>query len=298
MIEPLIVVEGKLRLPSVRPLLDPSLNFGFEWALARGRPVQSQFEIALFAARFETAYLPAFRLSDSASRYRAASLWSVFAHGDIPRAVLDLLDSRRASAPAQAPSRAAVPAPLHGRPANRMSAGRQIATGAAICAGALLMLRLLFGSDPAKPDVTPAASANAAATSTPSVTAATPPASAPVLANVAVTEETPSAGMREPEPEPIARVPETAAPAPRNAAATQATAGVTRNDADGRLAAVESGSPTEAAPRRHRTKPTTPGRDPMIPATLYALLQHSPTLDSNVPASGARTTRGEGASTN
>lgn len=54
MIEPLIVVEGNLRVPTVRLLTNPSLNFGFEWSPVGSRPAQSQSEISLFAGRFET----------------------------------------------------------------------------------------------------------------------------------------------------------------------------------------------------------------------------------------------------
>lgn len=93
MIEPLIVVEGNLRLPTVRLLTDPSLNFGFEWSPARSRPVQSQSEIALYAARFETAYVAAFRLSDTSSSYRPVSLWGVIPQEEVRRAVLTLMQA-------------------------------------------------------------------------------------------------------------------------------------------------------------------------------------------------------------
>ena len=96
MSEPLILVEGNLRLPTLRALTEPSLNFGFEWSPARSRPVQTPSEFALFAARLVTAYVPALSLSDIHSPYRATSLWGIFAKEDIPRAMLNLTQGSNA----------------------------------------------------------------------------------------------------------------------------------------------------------------------------------------------------------
>jgi len=93
MIEPLIVVEGNLRLPTVRLLTDPSLNFGFEWSSTPSRPVQTQSEVALYAAHFATDYVPAYRLSETSSSYRPVSLWGVFHKEGIRRAVLNLMQA-------------------------------------------------------------------------------------------------------------------------------------------------------------------------------------------------------------
>jgi hypothetical protein len=78
MTDSLIVVEGSLRLPPLRPLADPSLRYGREWLPARNRPVQTPSEVPLFAAHMQTAYLVAITLSGMGSSYRAASIWAVF----------------------------------------------------------------------------------------------------------------------------------------------------------------------------------------------------------------------------
>jgi hypothetical protein len=78
MTEPLIVVEGTLRLPPTRPLADPFLRYGREWHPAHSRPVQSHSEVALFGAHMHTAYQVAITLSGEGSTYRAASIWAVF----------------------------------------------------------------------------------------------------------------------------------------------------------------------------------------------------------------------------
>jgi hypothetical protein len=77
MTDPLIVVEGTLRLPSLRPLADRPLAFGQEWLLAGSRPLLSKSEFSLYAARLFTEYVKAFALSDMRSPYRAASIWGV-----------------------------------------------------------------------------------------------------------------------------------------------------------------------------------------------------------------------------
>lgn len=287
MSEPLIVVEGELRLPTVRPLPDPALDFGVAWTLARARPVQSPFEIALYAARFKTAYLPAFRLSDSTSRYRAVSLWSVFAHGELPRAILDLLDSQRARARAgDAPvDPLRLSAPIHaglGAARRGMSRVAQILTGVAISVGALLLLWLLFGNEPTAPNVQAAAPFTEAARPGQTEKPPTPSALAPpaaVEANVAA-----PAGSIEPEApadvsmpapqDPAAAVPGRTAVAPQADRAPAVTVNRSRHER------------TEAHRNTARVKSARSGA--MNVHSLYALLQHSPTLDSNAPAPDAR----------
>jgi hypothetical protein len=77
MTDPLIVVEGTLRLPSLRALADRPLTFGQEWLLAGSRPIRSRSEVSLYAARLFTEYVKAFALSDMRSPYQAASIWGV-----------------------------------------------------------------------------------------------------------------------------------------------------------------------------------------------------------------------------
>lgn len=296
MSEPLIVVEGELRLPTVRPLPDPALDFGVAWTLARARPVQSPFEIALYAARFKTAYLPAFRLSDSTSRYRAVSLWSVFAHGELPRAILDLLDSHRDRTRAEEapvdPLR--LSAPIHaglGAARRGMSLVAQILTGVAISVGALLLLWLLFGNEPAAPNVPnvqPAAPFTEAARSGPTEKPPIPSALAPpaavepaVAAPARTIEAEAPADVSRPTPqELVAAVPSRTAVAPE---ADRARAVKVKRSRTER---------TEAHRKTARVKSVRTGA--MNVHSLYALLQHSPTLDSNAPAPDAPDARDAG----
>ncbi|BAN23850.1 hypothetical protein BRPE64_ACDS20960 [Caballeronia insecticola] len=83
-----------------------------------------------------------------------------------------------------------------------------------------------------------------------------------------------------------------------------------RHSGDERVAAVESSWRARAASNygnsyssnyssSHGNRiPTTKAPESLNPEALYAILQHSPTLDSNAPASGARTPRTGGASGN
>ncbi|SAK70177.1 hypothetical protein AWB76_04324 [Caballeronia temeraria] len=234
MSEPLIVVEGNLRLPALRALTDPSLNFGCEWSPARTRPVQTKSEFALFAARFLTAYVPALGLSEVGSPYRAASLWGVFAKEDTPRSMLHLMQGLDASANAGE----AQPDPIHlavgavaGTPKFRFS--KPVATAIAAACG-LLIVWLLFGHETAPQDdahVAPAAKiavaaqpaevepvqtpVNAAAATTPDEQPKLAPASAalakadadgPVIRNPEAGPVAPAA-MASAEPKHVDRVP-------------------------------------------------------------------------------------------
>ncbi|SAL34441.1 hypothetical protein [Caballeronia concitans] len=81
MTEPLIAIEGNLRLPPLRALANPSLTFGREWSPARTRPVRSHSEVPITAARFETAYVEPLSVRDGESPYRAANIWGMFSEG-------------------------------------------------------------------------------------------------------------------------------------------------------------------------------------------------------------------------
>jgi hypothetical protein len=91
MTEPLIVVEGTLRLPSLRPLADPLLRFGREWLPLHTRPPQSLSEVPFFAARLRTTYVKAISLADRDSPYRPVNIWGVFADGPTRQFMLRLL---------------------------------------------------------------------------------------------------------------------------------------------------------------------------------------------------------------
>ncbi|BBU28158.1 hypothetical protein BTHE68_18920 [Burkholderia sp. THE68] len=211
MTEPLIVVEGNLRLPTLRALTDPLLNFGFEWSPIRSRPAQSQFEYALFAARLDTAYVPALALSDRRSPYRPASLWAVFARDHLPPAMLSLLAVPQTTTHADdfraEPIHLEVGAPAAAR---RHGFSKPVATAIAAACGVLIVW-LLFGLGPgstrntrpasaenigtrAHPDAVapaPAPTTLPAAASTPSALAkveATPDLPAPPAATIASTK--------------------------------------------------------------------------------------------------------------
>ncbi|VXC31557.1 conserved hypothetical protein [Burkholderia sp. 8Y] len=156
MTEPLIAIEGKLRLPPLRPLADPSLTFGREWSAVSTRPVRSDSEMPISAARFETAYVEATGLSDARSPYRAASLWGVFSEDQIRRKMLQLMQSAEsAAAPAKdaqggaAPISIAVSAPAVGQDGSdrpvRAGAGHKPLRTAIALACAALIAWLLFG---------------------------------------------------------------------------------------------------------------------------------------------------------
>ncbi|SAK99038.1 hypothetical protein [Caballeronia ptereochthonis] len=376
MIEPLIVVEGNLRLPTVRLLTDPSLNFGFEWSPARTRPVQSQSEFPLFAARFETAYVPAFRLSDTSSPYRAVSLWGVYARESIPRAVLNLMQGPRASGDVEDkridPVQLSVGAPMTA-PVRKSLTSRPVAIAVAAAAGAMLIVWLLFGYEPkpsgetppvlangaempARPGASahsaapalapvttprvpraetvtinrPAASATAttlAATSKPLAISSEPSAVAPPQISSAGTRKS-TAATAQAHPHPRKTVTKQAAHAEpsgntakrRKNSGAHSMADVTEqkhlhrakaepalrtthaiaraHPADERIAAVESAWRARAASSHNNRSQPPKAPDAMNPEALYAILQHSPTLDSNAPASGARNPRAGGATGN
>ena len=148
MTEPLITVEGNLRLPTLLALTDPSLNFGSEWSPARSRPLRSQSEFALFAARLETAYVAAVSLSDRTSPYRAVSLWGVFVKEEIPRAMLHLMQGVKMPGEADGmradPVHLSVSAPA-APGARKLFFSKPVATAIAVASAAVIVW-LLFGT--------------------------------------------------------------------------------------------------------------------------------------------------------
>jgi hypothetical protein len=186
MTDPLIVVEGSLRLPSVRLLGDSRLRFGREWLPARNRPVRSRSETPLFAARLHTGYVEAVSLSDRQSPYRAASIWGVFADGPVRQSMLRLMESVHADANAQAePTGAAAdPILLSVRAPNEThhhdgQLPKTLKAAVALACAALIAW-LLFGHEQHVGDDTPAAAKEGD-----SLQGKTGPASAPVGASVA-----------------------------------------------------------------------------------------------------------------
>ncbi|SPB15898.1 hypothetical protein NOV72_03104 [Caballeronia novacaledonica] len=316
MSEPLIVVEGSLRLPKLRAPTDPFLNFGFEWSPARPRPVQSQSEIALFAARFLTAYVPALGLSDTRSPYRPTSLWGIIAREEVPQAMLRL--TQAASGPGDASETRAEPIHLSvGAPAqvHRYRLSKPVAAAIAAACGVLIVW-LLFGHAPvSRNEPIPAT----ATREQPVQTVAAPPRAEPVVQvfetpapSVAAVAVAPSAGI-----EPIATVDSAApkievAPAAKDRARNGRVKVVLTPHAkpvEYRAHATSRRVAKQETSRHDRSKPVDKTANsfaartrtasvekfasqpsnasvPMDTTTLYSMLQHSPTLDSNAAASG------------
>ncbi|WP_250472814.1 hypothetical protein [Caballeronia sp. GAFFF1] len=335
MTEPLIAIEGKLRLPPLRPLADPSLTFGREWSPVPTRPVRSDSEVPISAARFETAYVEAARLSDESSPYRAASLWGVFSEGQIRRKMLQLMQAAEPSAahgkeaPASAapiPIAVSAPAVEHDRAA---ASHKPLRTVIAI-ACAVLIAWLLFGYQHRPASDEPAALASAAAPvqTTPPATAETAeatriaahaasgveakvvagePASASAVHSASHVNDSAAqtgastigvrhAGMtwrsvaRAASPSP--------SPSPVKASRRQAHTRVVASAAQGKRSlhvatahgtqkAARSGEPRHNAFASARNakdatnKANATNTNAMNVEALYAVLQHSPTLDSN-----------------
>jgi hypothetical protein len=324
MSEPLIVVEGNLRLPTTRSPTDPSLSFGFEWSPMRSRPVQSQSETALFAARFVTAYVPALSLSDIHSPYRATSLWGVFSKEEIPRAMLHLTEG--SDTPDQAGETRA--APVHLAVNAPSDAGKHgfskpiVATIAAACG--VLIVWLLFSHAPVsrstmrtapaeevrirtQPGQPAAATAALTATAAPTRGQIAQPsealASSAVAAPVSADSRTIAAvdpAATDTKAAPAATTPEKTrvrfiAPTEDRKHNVRVRAVLTPHTKRAALRAHTVGERVvkQEAPRRaHATSVERVASQPtkvavsMDPTTLYSMLQHSPTLDSNAASYG------------
>ncbi|WP_248320322.1 hypothetical protein [Caballeronia sp. Sq4a] len=321
MTEPLIAIEGKLRLPPLRPLADPSLTFGREWSPVPTRPVRSDSEVPISAARFETAYVEAARLSDASSPYRAASLWGVFSEGQIRRKMLQLMQGAEPSAAQgnEAPAGAA-PIPIAvSAPAvepNRAAASHKPLRTVIAIACAALIAWLLFGYQHRPASDEPAALASAAPVqSTPPAMVETTPivaqAASGVEAKVVAGDPVPASAVQAASHVVISAaqtgastigvrhsgmkwrsVARVASPSlsPVKASRRQAHTRVMASAAQGKRSfhvATAQGTQTVArsvepryaasASRKSVTSPT----NAMNVEALYAVLQHSPTLDSN-----------------
>ncbi|KMY85498.1 hypothetical protein BUMB_02578c [Candidatus Paraburkholderia calva] len=112
MTEPLIVVEGNLRLPSLHPLAYPRLHFGREWSSARMRPVPIEVQNSRAAARLKTAYVEAVAFADRRAPYRPISLWGIFPDGRTRRSLLQIVrkqDPKDTPEPGVAPAVPPIP---------------------------------------------------------------------------------------------------------------------------------------------------------------------------------------------
>ncbi|MDR5855119.1 hypothetical protein P9239_08265 [Caballeronia sp. LZ062] len=321
MTEPLIAIEGKLRLPPLRPLADPSLTFGREWSPVRTRPAQSDSEFSISAARFETAYVEAAHLSDAGSPYRAASLWGVFSEGQIRRKMLQLMQAADSAMPRQEaladvtpiPVAVSAPTPEQGRSGFLHTPLR---TAIAIACAALIAW-LLFGYKQRPASEEPAAALTAAhAQATPAETVETTPIVAQGASGVeakVTTVSTQSKPVSSEQPASLTSAndergashvgaqPAASSVAVRHArmkprseasvAETVARTKVNRAHAHARVAATVAHAKHAshiAASHGTRTTAQHTGAGPSASANamnveaLYAVLQHSPTLDSNV----------------
>jgi hypothetical protein len=344
MTEPLIVVEGTLRLPSLRPLADPLLRFGREWRPLHTRPPQSVSEVPFFAARLQTAYVKAISLADRDSPYRPVNIWGVFADGATRQSMLRLLQGlppEEAEAPPAPSAQAAQRIPLTFQPPSSAYRPQHtpfftpLKTAIALACAALLAW-MLFGMHPdrnaAQTPVASTAQTAAAVKPTSALSVQIAPASVPVADAVASTP-TPRSIERSavPTPKPVAvAIAPPAEPTPviraaktaskheaRKATQTHAKAsasalkpvvsakpaGVRKKTAGYRAEAPAYDDVYEVRPpRAARTVRDTqaPVHIPMpsrviAPAaakpymamdtkSLYDMLLHSPTLDSNVGA--------------
>ncbi|WP_250513713.1 hypothetical protein [Caballeronia sp. INDeC2] len=319
MSEPFIVVEGNLRLPARRAPTDPPLNFGFEWSPVRPRPVQSQSEFALFAARFDTAYVPALSLSDIHSPYRATSLWGIFAKEEIPRAMLRLNPGSNgrddAGATRADPVHLAVNAPSDvrkhrfGKPA--------VAAVAAACS--VFIVWLLFSHAPvSRSDARPASAEATVTRAQPAVpvvapavltaTAVSPPGRAAESARAseaAVVADSRAIAAVEPV---VSEAKAASAATSPEKSRVRAVEPAQDRKQNGRVRAVltphikraalpvhATGERVAKQENRRHTRATSVDKIAsqapkvsvsMDPSTLYSMLQHSPTLDSNAASSG------------
>jgi hypothetical protein len=287
MTEDLIVVEGNLRLPTLRALTDPSLQFGREWSPVQTRPVQSDSERALCAARFQTAYVPAFALPGANASYGGASIWGVFGELEIPRAMLRLKEGvtipKNGGVDRAAPIHLNVVKPALDR-AHTRYVGKPAAAAIAV-ACTVLIAWFLFAHEPHAPGNAPVThvavqalepeakappvlpeSAAAAVIAIPTVIAEAqqPPASTHTIADT-------------PPRKGNGRV--------RTVLTSHAQPGASRassaSSAGKRVAKRDTKTRVRAISARTRGGPASAVARSMKPAALYAMLQHSPTLDSN-----------------
>ena len=167
MTEPLIAIEGKLGMPALRPLADPSLTFGGEWSPLGTRPIRSDSEFPIAAARLSTTYVEAVSLSDVNSPYRAASLWGVFSESQMRQTMLQLMPAADASEQSALPRAEAAPIPLDiplpPAEADRYGFMRKPLRTAIAIACAALIAWLLFGHEPRPANEEPAAVLSASA---------------------------------------------------------------------------------------------------------------------------------------
>ncbi|WP_244815464.1 hypothetical protein [Caballeronia sp. Lep1P3] len=309
MTEPLIAIEGTLRLPPVRALADPSVTFGREWSPMTTRPTVSQSEFAIAAARLHTAYVDAARLSRTASSYRAASLWSAFSEGQIRQRMLQLMQAGESSGEASPRDDIAAPIPLAvdaPSPAQEDEPGivyKALRTAIAIGCAAVIVW-LLFGHDLRPLNDDPAAALSTADRAGSAGLSQSAAQSAPHAAPLLVAASADIAPAVESNTGVAASATNLKTGAQPEASAKKPDASAEHARAPGRPARLASTGPHRkrtspaSAPRRNAAGGHKPHAAPtqkshadaqarsqasgaMNVAALYAILQHSPTLDSN-----------------
>lgn len=216
MTDPLIIVEGNLRLQPTRWLADPHLKFGSEWSSTRNRPAQSNTEVPLYAVRLETAYVGSgFAIQPGLAVSRAEHLGRVRQRSD---ASVDVAAHAKPEPPTTPPTTSpTIPQSSRSRPCDPVPAPshashcwpRSMKTAIALaCAG--LIAWLIFGQEhrvgekspvTVKPDSEPGLASTSAAGS--SVAAATV-AAQPVAVAVAPVVATPVASQPAALPPPVA----------------------------------------------------------------------------------------------
>jgi hypothetical protein len=282
MTEPLIVVEGTLRLPSLHPLTDPLLRFGREWSSGRMRPPRSNSEISLFAARLETAYTAAVSLADRGAPYRPMSLWSVIPNARMRQSMLRLMQGQEPD-DRPAPVAAPVAEPIQPIPLTVQTFGparanqnhapwlsKPLKTALAI-AGVALVLWLLFSHDTHLPeDVAPAVANKTHDAATPASAAAASPAPTPtpVAKNTIPAPDRPDTRITPIAPiAPTAAVAVAANPTPRPVASVtpahkQAAAQATRVKRPSPVATNSHASNGRKAAKKHAKPPTKYAKSP------------------------------------
>jgi hypothetical protein len=288
MTDPLIVVEGSLRLPSVRPLADPSLHYGQEWSTARSRTSHKQAEVSLFAAHMRTSYVEAITLSGTGSSYRSASIWAIFADGPMRLSMLRLMEEIKSgvatdkeTAPKTEPIQLAVAEPAKEQAAPESRMPTFLKTAIAVACAALVSWLILGQQRHSSSSIEPAAYGTKHAgmdiqqNEPPSTLSPSPASAAMVVAAQQAAVAAPASEASAPRAVIAASSPfvDTAPPAPvtPNAATAQTTRQAKRHDLRATRQARTSYAETSIRTQAHhkRLRWTSTGRTASVPRTQY-----------------------------
>ncbi|KND60637.1 hypothetical protein BVER_05455 [Candidatus Burkholderia verschuerenii] len=130
------------------------------------RPIRSNSEISLFAARLETAYTEAVSLAERSAPYAPMNLWAVFPNSRVRQSMLRLIQGYDVEEPTPTPQAAPVAEPIplnvrppeYRRPSDEAIIPKPLKTAVALAAAALVAW-LIFGHEQHLPDdIAPAAS--------------------------------------------------------------------------------------------------------------------------------------------